>query len=138
VAPLTVHPTANPFANRTTCGGRPPLIATGVAPLGIISIGIVPMGVVAIGVVPMGVMSFGAVAMGVVSAGAVSMGVLTAGVTTMGVWWAGVAGHGPVRLNPPETVPIPLPVERGGSRPPDLNPAAGVPHPHGDRTVHRH
>jgi hypothetical protein len=29
-------------------------VATGIAPLGIVSIGIVPMGVVSIGVVPMG------------------------------------------------------------------------------------
>ncbi len=98
----------DPSAN---CGGRPPLVATGVAPLGIISIGIVPMGVVAIGVVPMGVISLGAVSMGVVSAAVVNMGVLTAGVTTMGVWWAGLEGHGLVRLNAPATPPVAIPVD---------------------------
>ena len=101
----------SPQDSSANCGGRPPLVATGVAPLGIISIGIVPMGVVAIGVVPMGVISLGAVSMGLVSAAVVNMGVLTAGVTTMGVWWAGLEGHGLVRLNPPATPPVSLPVD---------------------------
>ena len=78
--------------------GRPQLVATGIAPLGIIAIGIVPMGVVAIGVVPMGVISLGAVGMGLISAAAVNMGVLTAGVTTMGVAWSGIVGMGPYQL----------------------------------------
>ena len=101
----------SPQDSSANCGGRPPLLATGVAPLGIISIGIVPMGVVAIGVVPMGVISLGAVSMGLVSAAVVNMGVLTAGVTTMGVWWAGLEGHGLVQLNAPATPPVPLTVE---------------------------
>jgi hypothetical protein len=71
------------------CGGRPPLLAVGIAPLGIVAIGVVPMGVVSIGVVPMGVISLGTV---------VGMGVLIAGVNVMGVWWAGVEGMGPHRL----------------------------------------
>ena len=49
---------------------RPKLVATGIAPLGIVAIGVVPMGVVAIGVVPMGVISLGAVGMGLISAAA--------------------------------------------------------------------
>jgi len=80
------------------CGGRPKVLAVGIAPLGIISIGIVPMGVVSIGVVPMGVLSIGAVAMGVINLSVVGMGVLIAGVNVMGVWWTGVEGMGPYRL----------------------------------------
>ena len=82
---------------------KPRLLATGIAPLGIISIGVVPMGVIAIGVVPMGVISLGAVGMGLISVAAVNMGVITAGITTMGVAWAGVVGMGPIRiqLSPP-------------------------------------
>lgn len=80
------------------CGGRPRLLAVGIAPLGIISIGIVPMGVVSIGVVPMGVLSIGAVGMGLINACVVGMGVLVAGVNVMGVWWAGMEGMGPYRL----------------------------------------
>ena len=92
-----------------SCGGKPRVIAFGIAPLGIVSIGIVPMGVVSIGVVPMGVLSLGAVGMGVINACVVGMGVLVAGVNVMGVWWAGVEGMGLQRL--------------GGS-------AVVVPHPH--------
>lgn len=80
------------------CGGRPKILAIGIAPLGIISIGIVPMGVVSIGVVPMGVLSIGAVAMGVINASVVGMGILVAGVNAMGVWWVGIDGMGPFRL----------------------------------------
>ncbi|MCT0217453.1 hypothetical protein KQ304_00335 [Synechococcus sp. CS-1329] len=80
------------------CGGKPKILAIGIAPLGIISIGIVPMGVISIGIVPMGVLSIGAVAMGVINASVVGMGVLIAGVNVMGVWWAGVEGMGPYRL----------------------------------------
>lgn len=82
----------------TQCGGKPQLIAIGIAPLGIISIGVVPMGVVSIGVVPMGVLSIGAVGMGLINACVVGMGVLVAGVNVMGVWWFGVEGMGPKRL----------------------------------------
>ncbi len=81
-----------------SCGGKPRVIAFGIAPLGIVSIGIVPMGVVSIGVVPMGVLSLGAVGMGVINACVVGMGVLVAGVNVMGVWWAGVEGMGLKRL----------------------------------------
>ena len=70
----------------TQCGGKPQLIAIGIAPLGIISIGVVPMGVVSIGVVPMGVLSIGAVGMGLINACVVGMGVLVAGVNVMGLW----------------------------------------------------
>jgi hypothetical protein len=77
---------------------RPKLVATGIAPLGIVAIGVVPMGVVAIGVVPMGVISLGAVGMGLISAAAVNMGVVTAGITTMGVAWSGIVGMGPYQL----------------------------------------
>jgi len=80
------------------CGGKPKLVAIGIAPLGIISIGIVPMGVVSIGVVPMGVVSLGLVGMGVINATVVGMGVLIAGVNVMGVWWTGMEGMGPFRL----------------------------------------
>jgi hypothetical protein len=80
------------------CGGRPRLLAVGIAPLGIISIGVVPMGVVSVGVVPMGVLSIGAVGMGLINACVVGMGVLVAGVNVMGVWWAGLEGMGPYRL----------------------------------------
>ncbi len=81
-----------------TCGGKPKIVAIGIAPLGIVSIGIVPMGVVSIGVVPMGVLSIGAVAMGVINASVVGMGILIAGVNVMGVWWVGMDGMGPFRL----------------------------------------
>ena len=80
------------------CGGKPKIVAIGIAPLGIISIGIVPMGVVSIGVVPMGVLSIGAVAMGVINASVVGMGIVIAGVNVMGVWWTGMQGMGPYRL----------------------------------------
>ncbi len=80
------------------CGGKPRLLAIGIAPLGIISIGIVPMGVVSIGVVPMGVISFGAVGMGLINVCAVGMGLLVAGVNVMGIWWVGVEGMGLYRL----------------------------------------
>jgi hypothetical protein len=83
------------------CGGRPKIVAIGIAPLGLISIGVVPMGVVSIGVVPMGVLSIGAVAMGVINASVVGMGVLIAGVNVMGVWWIGLEGMGPYRLGAP-------------------------------------
>lgn len=82
------------------CSHQPKLIATGIAPLGIIAIGVVPMGVIAIGVVPMGVVSLGAVGMGLISVAAVNMGVVTAGITTMGVAWAGLVGMGPIRIDP--------------------------------------
>ena len=81
------------------CSHQPKLIATGIAPLGIIAIGVVPMGVIAIGVVPMGVVSLGAVGMGLISVAAVNMGVVTAGITTMGVAWAGLVGMGPIRID---------------------------------------
>ncbi|MEB3331959.1 MAG: hypothetical protein VKI83_05655 [Synechococcaceae cyanobacterium] len=84
-----------------SCGGRPRLVAVGIAPLGIISIGVVPMGVVSIGVVPMGVLSVGAVGMGLVNACAVGMGLLVAGINVMGVWWVGMEGMGPFRLGGP-------------------------------------
>ena len=71
---------------------RPKLVATGIAPLGI----------VAIGVVPMGVISLGAVGMGLISAAAVNMGVVTAGITTMGVAWSGIVGMGPYQLGTPQ------------------------------------
>ena len=58
------------------CGGKPPLVAVGIAPLGIVSIGVVPMGVVSLGVV----------GMGVINACVVGMGVLVAGVHAMGIW----------------------------------------------------
>lgn len=79
---------------------KPKLLATGIAPLGIIAIGIVPMGIIAIGVVPMGVLSIGAVGMGLISVAVVNMGVVTAGITTMGVAWAGMIGMGPLRIDP--------------------------------------
>lgn len=82
----------------SSCGGKPRVLAIGIAPLGIVSIGIVPMGVVSIGVVPMGVLSIGAVGMGLLNACVVGMGVLVAGVNVMGVWWAGVEGMGLWRL----------------------------------------
>ncbi|MCP9820308.1 hypothetical protein KBZ18_12520 [Synechococcus sp. Cruz-9H2] len=84
--------------SQPACGGRPKIVAIGIAPLGIISIGIVPMGVVSIGVVRMGVLSIGAVAMGVINASVVGMGILIAGVNVMGVWWVGIKGMGPFRL----------------------------------------
>jgi hypothetical protein len=87
-----------PTSSQPACGGRPKIVAIGIAPLGIISIGIVPMGVVSIGVVPMGVLSIGAVAMGVINASVVGMGILIAGVNVMGVWWVGMEGMGPFRL----------------------------------------
>jgi hypothetical protein len=83
-----------------SCSHKPKLLATGIAPLGIIAIGIVPMGIIAIGVVPMGVLSFGAVGMGLISVAVVNMGVVTAGITTMGVAWAGMIGMGPIRIDP--------------------------------------
>ena len=76
----------SPTATAGSCGGKPPLVAVGIAPLGIVSIGVVPMGVVSIGVVPMGVLSLGVVGMGVINACVVGMGVLVAGVNVMGVW----------------------------------------------------
>ncbi len=85
-------------SSQPACGGRPKILAIGIAPLGIISIGIVPMGVVSIGVVPMGVLSIGAVAMGMINASVVGMGILIAGVNVMGVWWVGMDGMGPFRL----------------------------------------
>lgn len=88
----------------SSCGEKPPVLAIGIAPLGIVSIGIVPMGVVSIGVVPMGVFSIGAVGMGLVNACVVGMGVLVAGVNVMGVWWAGVDGMGLKRLGPQPAV----------------------------------
>ncbi len=99
--PLPLAPESPPAAAETGCGGRPKILAVGIAPLGIISIGIVPMGVVSIGVVPMGVLSLGAVAMGVINASVVGMGILVAGVNVMGVWWAGMDGMGPYRLGSP-------------------------------------
>ncbi|MBM5823628.1 MAG: hypothetical protein FJ082_14590 [Cyanobacteria bacterium K_Offshore_surface_m2_011] len=90
-----------PSGESSGCGGRPKIVAIGIAPLGIISIGIVPMGVVSIGVVPMGVLSLGAVAMGVINASVVGMGILIAGVNVMGVWWVGMEGMGPYRLGSP-------------------------------------
>lgn len=90
-----------PSIGTSACGGRPKILAIGIAPLGIISIGIVPMGVVSIGVVPMGVLSLGAVAMGVINASVVGMGILIAGVNVMGVWWVGMDGMGPYRLGSP-------------------------------------
>jgi hypothetical protein len=83
-----------------TFGHKPKLLATGVAPLGIIAIGVVPMGVIALGVVPMGVISIGVVGMGLISVAAVNMGVVTAGLTTMGVAWVGLVGMGPIRIDP--------------------------------------
>ena len=80
------------------CGGKPKLLAVGIAPLGIISIGIVPMGVVSIGVVPMGMVSIGAVGMGLINVCAVGMGLLVAGVNVMGIWWVGFEGMGLYRL----------------------------------------
>ncbi|MCP9797754.1 MULTISPECIES: hypothetical protein [Cyanophyceae] len=92
---------APPSSGPSACGGRPKIVAIGIAPLGIISIGIVPMGVISIGVVPMGVLSLGAVAMGVINASVVGMGILIAGVNVMGVWWVGMEGMGPYRLGSP-------------------------------------
>ncbi len=92
---------APPATSPSACGGRPKILAIGIAPLGIISIGIVPMGVISIGVVPMGVLSVGAVAMGVINASVVGMGILIAGVNVMGVWWVGMEGMGPYRLGSP-------------------------------------
>ncbi len=99
--PDPVAPEAPPSGGNAACGGRPKILAIGIAPLGIISIGIVPMGVVSIGVVPMGVLSVGAVAMGVINASVVGMGILIAGVNVMGVWWVGMDGMGPYRLGSP-------------------------------------
>ncbi len=102
VAPETTPSGGPPPAGSTSaCGGRPKILAIGIAPLGIISIGIVPMGVISIGVVPMGVLSLGAVAMGVINASVVGMGILIAGVNVMGVWWVGMEGMGPYRLGSP-------------------------------------
>jgi hypothetical protein len=95
-----------------SCGGRPPLVAVGIAPLGIVAIGVVPMGVVSIGVVPMGVISLGAVGMGLINAAVVGMGVLVAGVNVMGVWWAGVEGMGPHRLGAPPPALLAYPTRR--------------------------
>jgi hypothetical protein len=92
------HALASQLSSASSCGGKPKIVAVGIAPLGIISIGIVPMGVVSIGVVPMGVLSLGVVAMGVLNACVVGMGVLIAGVNVMGVWWAGLEGMGPYPL----------------------------------------
>ena len=97
--PVVESPAAT---SQPSCGGKPKIVAIGIAPLGIISIGIVPMGVVSIGVVPMGVLSIGAVAMGVINASVVGMGIVIAGVNVMGVWWAGVEGMGPYRLGGPQ------------------------------------
>jgi hypothetical protein len=99
--PDPVAPETPPSGGASACGGRPKIVAIGIAPLGIISIGIVPMGVVSIGVVPMGVLSVGAVAMGVINASVVGMGILIAGVNVMGVWWVGMEGMGPYRLGSP-------------------------------------
>ncbi len=99
--PDPVTPETPPAGANAACGGRPKIVAFGIAPLGIISIGIVPMGVISIGVVPMGVLSLGAVAMGVVNASVVGMGILIAGVNVMGVWWVGMEGMGPYRLGSP-------------------------------------
>ena len=96
--PQPVPPESRRDQSQSACGGRPKILAIGIAPLGIISIGIVPMGVVSIGVVPMGVLSLGAVAMGVINASVVGMGILIAGVNVMGVWWVGMEGMGPYRL----------------------------------------
>lgn len=96
--PDPVAPETPPSGGNAACGGRPKILAIGIAPLGIISIGIVPMGVISIGVVPMGVLSLGAVAMGVINASVVGMGILIAGVNVMGVWWVGMEGMGPYRL----------------------------------------
>ncbi len=97
--PVAAPPAAT---SQPSCGGKPKIVAIGIAPLGIISIGIVPMGVISIGVVPMGVLSIGAVAMGVINASVVGMGVVIAGVNVMGVWWAGLEGMGPYRLGGPQ------------------------------------
>jgi hypothetical protein len=99
--PDPVAPENPPSSGNAACGGRPKIVAIGIAPLGIISIGIVPMGVISIGVVPMGVLSLGAVAMGVINASVVGMGILIAGVNVMGVWWVGMEGMGPYRLGSP-------------------------------------
>ncbi len=99
--PDPVTPETPPTGGNAACGGRPKILAIGIAPLGIISIGIVPMGVISIGVVPMGVLSLGAVAMGVINASVVGMGILIAGVNVMGVWWVGMDGMGPYRLGSP-------------------------------------
>jgi len=99
--PDPVAPEPPPSSSPSACGGRPKIVAIGIAPLGIISIGIVPMGVISIGVVPMGVLSLGAVAMGVINASVVGMGILIAGVNVMGVWWVGMEGMGPYRLGSP-------------------------------------
>ncbi|MCP9860590.1 MULTISPECIES: hypothetical protein [unclassified Cyanobium] len=96
--PAPVPPEPSPDSPASGCGGKPKILAIGIAPLGIISIGIVPMGVISIGVVPMGVLSLGAVAMGVINASVVGMGILIAGVNVMGVWWVGMEGMGPYRL----------------------------------------
>ena len=110
------RPSAASTPPQTGCGGRPRVLAVGIAPLGIISIGIVPMGVVSIGVVPMGVLSIGAVAMGVINLSVVGMGVLIAGVNVMGVWWTGVEGMGPYRFGPGAArVHHPQPHPDGGS-----------------------
>lgn len=99
--PAPNAPEIPPSGESSGCGGRPKIVAIGIAPLGIISIGIVPMGVVSIGVVPMGVLSLGAVAMGVINASVVGMGILIAGVNVMGVWWVGMEGMGPYRFGSP-------------------------------------
>ncbi|MEA5389921.1 hypothetical protein VB738_01480 [Cyanobium gracile UHCC 0139] len=99
--PDPVAPETPPTGGASACGGRPKILAIGIAPLGIISIGIVPMGVISIGVVPMGVLSLGAVAMGVINASVVGMGILIAGVNVMGVWWVGMEGMGPYRMGSP-------------------------------------
>ncbi len=105
------------MATEQGCGGKPKLLAIGIAPLGIVSIGIVPMGVVSIGVVPMGVLSLGAVGMGVINACVVGMGVLVAGVNVMGVWWVGLEGMGPKRLGAPAAA---LHAHHHGARPQNL------------------
>lgn len=95
------NPKINLFLNmdkKHSHNGKPPLIAIGIAPLGVISIGVVPMGVISIGVVPMGVISLGSVAMGVISAGLVSMGTVAAGFQTMGIISVGSMGMGNVRI----------------------------------------
>ena len=99
--PAPNAPETPPSGESSGCGGRPKIVAIGIAPLGINSIGIVPMGVVSIGVVPMGVLSLGAVAMGVINASVVGMGILIAGVNVMGVWWVGMEGMGPYRFGSP-------------------------------------
>ena len=98
--PQPVPPESRPDQSQSACGGRPKILAIGIAPLGIISIGIVPMGVVSIGVVPMGVLSLGAVAMGVINASVVGMGILIAGVNVMGVWCLPASSGAPTVPSP--------------------------------------